>query len=108
VDLPRRDHGEERGVKTIHQAIVDFNGKSYIFYHNAKLPTGGEFRRSVAVEELHYKPDGSIRHAARRLPVRPPIRPRAASDIRIAVFRRTPISMGISFYDGYNSTPTGF
>jgi arabinoxylan arabinofuranohydrolase len=48
------------GVKTIHQAIVDFNGKSYIFYHNAKLPGGGEFRRSVAVEELHYGADGKI------------------------------------------------
>ncbi|HEU4775445.1 MAG TPA: glycoside hydrolase family 43 protein [Telluria sp.] len=48
------------GVKTIHQAIVDFNGKSYIFYHNAKLPGGAEFRRSVAVEELRYRRDGSI------------------------------------------------
>ena len=47
-------------VKTIHQAIIDFNGKSYIFYHNEKLPGGGEFRRSVAVEELHYNRDGSI------------------------------------------------
>ena len=47
-------------VNTIHQAIVDFNGKSYIFYHNGKLPTGGEFRRSVAVEELRYGPDGQI------------------------------------------------
>jgi arabinoxylan arabinofuranohydrolase len=49
------------GVKTIHQAIVHFNGRDYIFYHNAKLPGGGEFRRSVAVEELHYRADGSIR-----------------------------------------------
>ncbi len=47
-------------VNTIHQAIVEFNGKSYIFYHNGKLPTGGEFRRSVAVEELRYAPDGTI------------------------------------------------
>ncbi|MEX5746166.1 glycoside hydrolase family 43 protein [Massilia sp. X63] len=47
-------------VNTIHQAIVDFNGKSYIFYHNAKLPGGGEYRRSVAVEELRYGPDGKI------------------------------------------------
>ncbi len=53
---------KNEGVKTIHQAIVDFNGKSYIFYHNSKLPTGGEFRRSVAVEELHYNPDGTIAH----------------------------------------------
>ncbi|HEY8875949.1 MAG TPA: glycoside hydrolase family 43 protein [Roseateles sp.] len=45
---------------TIHQAIFDFNGKSYIAYHNAELPGGGEFRRSVAIEELHYRPDGTI------------------------------------------------
>jgi beta-xylosidase len=51
---------KNRKVKTIHQAIVDFNGKSYIFYHNAELPGGGEYRRSVAVEELHYNADGSI------------------------------------------------
>ncbi len=48
------------GVKTIHQAIIDFNNKSYIFYHNAALPGGGEFRRSVAVEELHYNTDGTM------------------------------------------------
>ncbi|MCV2369590.1 glycoside hydrolase family 43 protein [Roseateles oligotrophus] len=48
------------GVKTIHTSIIDFNGKSYIFYHNAKLPGGSEFRRSVAVEELHYRADGTI------------------------------------------------
>ena len=52
------------GVKTIHQAIIDFNGKSYIFYHNAKLKGGGEFRRSVAVEELQYEKDGRIKFAA--------------------------------------------
>ena len=51
---------KNEGVKTIHHAIVDFNGKSYIFYHNSKLPTGGEFRRSVAVEEFQYNSDGSI------------------------------------------------
>lgn len=47
-------------VKTIHQAIVEFNGKNYIFYHNAKLPGGGEYRRSVAVEEFAYNADGTI------------------------------------------------
>jgi hypothetical protein len=51
---------ENAGVKTIHQAIIDFNGKSYIFYHNAKLPGGGEYRRSVAVEEFQYGADGKI------------------------------------------------
>lgn len=47
-------------VKTIHHAIVDFNGKSYIFYHHDKLPSGGEYRRSAAVEELRYGPKGEI------------------------------------------------
>ena len=40
---------------------MDFNGKSYFFYHNAKLRTGGEYRRSVAVEEFQYLPDGAIK-----------------------------------------------
>ncbi|MGK5044408.1 hypothetical protein ACQ4WP_00730 [Janthinobacterium sp. GB4P2] len=31
-------------VKTIHQAIIEFNGKSYLFYHNDKLPGGGQFQ----------------------------------------------------------------
>jgi beta-xylosidase len=47
-------------TKTIHQAFAEFNGKSYIFYHNDVLPGGSEFRRSVAVEEFHYRADGSI------------------------------------------------
>ena len=47
-------------TKTIHQAIVDFNGKSYIFYHNTDLPGGGEYRRTVAVEEFRYNADGTI------------------------------------------------
>jgi beta-xylosidase len=51
---------QNTNVKTIHHAIVDFNGKSYIFYHNGKLPGGGEFRRSAAVEELQYGPDGKV------------------------------------------------
>ena len=32
----------------------------YFFYHTGALPTGGSYRRSVCVEELHYNPDGSI------------------------------------------------
>jgi arabinoxylan arabinofuranohydrolase len=45
---------------TIHQAIFDFNGRSYIAYHNAELPGGGEYRRSVAIEEFSYRSDGTI------------------------------------------------
>jgi len=52
----------ERNTKTptIHQAFFDFNGKSYVAYHNAELPGGGEYRRSVAVEEFAYRADGTI------------------------------------------------
>lgn len=45
---------------TIHQAFFEFNGKSYVAYHNAELPGGGEYRRSVAVEEFSYGADGTI------------------------------------------------
>jgi arabinoxylan arabinofuranohydrolase len=48
------------GVNTIHHAVFDFNGKSYVAYHNGMLPGGGEFRRSVAIEELRYWPDGTV------------------------------------------------
>lgn len=52
----------ERNVKTktIHQAFFDFNGRSYVAYHNAELAGGGEFRRSLAVEEFSYRADGTI------------------------------------------------
>lgn len=47
-------------TKTTHQAFFEFNGRSYVAYHNAELPGGGEFRRSVAVEEFSYRADGTI------------------------------------------------
>jgi beta-xylosidase len=46
---------------TNHQALVDFKGKSYIFYHNNGLPGGGDFKRSTNVDRLYYEKDGSIR-----------------------------------------------
>lgn len=45
---------------TSHVGVVDFKGKSYIFYHNGKLPGGGGFQRSVAVESFTYGTDGTI------------------------------------------------
>lgn len=47
-------------TKTIHHAFFEFNGRNYVAYHNAELPGGGEFRRSVAVEEFAYRADGTI------------------------------------------------
>lgn len=53
---------------TNHQAIQEFKGKWYFFYHNGvlqhtnpKLVTcGGSHNRSVCFEELEYNADGSI------------------------------------------------
>lgn len=47
-------------TKTIHQAFFEFNGRSYVAYHNAELPGGGEYRRSVAIEEFSYRADGTL------------------------------------------------
>ena len=45
---------------TNHCGVADFNGHSYFFYHTGKLPKGGGFGRSVAVEEFKYNADGSF------------------------------------------------
>lgn len=45
---------------TNHPGVVDFNGKSYFFYHTGNLPRGGGFARSVAVEQFEYNADGSF------------------------------------------------
>lgn len=45
---------------TTHPGIVDFKGKSYFFYHNGALPTGGSYRRSICIDYMQYNPDGTI------------------------------------------------
>jgi hypothetical protein len=45
---------------TNHPGIIDFEGRSYFFYHNGALPGGSGFTRSVAVEEFTYNADGTI------------------------------------------------
>ena len=45
---------------TNHCGVADFKGHSYFFYHTGKLPRGGGFGRSVAIEEFHYNADGSF------------------------------------------------
>ncbi len=49
------------GTTTIHPALFDFNGQTYLAYHNADLPGGGNYRRSVALDQVLFNPDGSIR-----------------------------------------------
>ena len=45
---------------TNHCGVADFKGHSFFFYHTGKLPQGGGFGRSVAVEEFKYNADGSF------------------------------------------------
>lgn len=46
--------------QTNHEAILQFKNKWYFVYHNGSLPTGGNFRRSVCIDTLHYNADGTI------------------------------------------------
>ncbi|SNR70073.1 Glycosyl hydrolases family 43 [Lutibacter flavus] len=46
---------------TNHQAIIEFKGQPYFFYHNGSIqPNGGSFRRSVCIDKLHYNEDGTM------------------------------------------------
>ena len=45
---------------TNHCGVADYKGHSYFFYHTGKLPGGGGFGRSVAVEEFKYNDDGGF------------------------------------------------
>lgn len=45
---------------SVHPAMLDYKGNSYFYYHNAALPGGGDFNRSVCIEQFEYNPDGSI------------------------------------------------
>ncbi len=50
---------------TNHQAIINFKGQDYMFYHNAAAPTGGPYRRSVCVDKLEYDEAGLIKKLVR-------------------------------------------
>lgn len=51
---------QDTGSFTNHCGVVDYKGNSYFFYHTGKLPGGGGFGRSVAVEQFSYNDDGSF------------------------------------------------
>jgi len=46
--------------ETSQGSIVEFNGKWYLFYHNAKLSRGNGALRSVCVAEVSFNADGAI------------------------------------------------
>jgi hypothetical protein len=45
---------------TNHGGIIDFKGRSYLFYHTGLLPGGGSYGRSTAIEEFTYNEDGTV------------------------------------------------
>lgn len=51
---------QETGAFTNHVGVADYKGNSYLFYHTGKLPGGGGFGRSVAVERFEYNADGTF------------------------------------------------
>ena len=51
---------QDTGSFTNHCGVTDYKGNSYFFYHTGKLPGGGGFGRSVAVEQFSYNPDGTF------------------------------------------------
>ena len=48
-------------ISTNHQAVIEHEGKTWLFFHDNLLPGGGSHRRSIAVAPLGYEADGSIR-----------------------------------------------
>lgn len=45
---------------TTHHSIVEFEGKWYMFYHDASLSGGVDHKRSVKFTEIFYNADGTI------------------------------------------------
>ena len=50
---------------TIHPAMFDFNGQTYLAYHSADLPGGGNYRRSVSLDRVYFNKDGTIKPIVR-------------------------------------------
>ena len=45
---------------TTHHSIVEFNGQWYLFYHDCVPSNGITHLRSLKVQRLYYRPDGTI------------------------------------------------
>lgn len=57
---------------TNHAGVAQFNGQWYMVYHNANAPGGGNFRRSVAVDLLHFNADGTMQRVTQTTTGPPP------------------------------------
>jgi len=57
--------GAAKNSFTIHPGVIDFKGRTFLFYHNGTLDRDGQkgqsLRRSVCVDEIFFNDDGTIR-----------------------------------------------
>ena len=51
----------EYGYQCIHPGVIDYNGKSYLFYLNQILPGGDGSNRCVCVKEFEYDEDNLVK-----------------------------------------------
>jgi hypothetical protein len=64
---------------TSHPGIVEFDRQWYLVYHTADAKGGGHFRRSVAVDTLHWDDDEKPPRILEVKPTRAPIPPQVRS-----------------------------
>lgn len=50
----------ESGCWTVHHSILDWQGQSYLFYHDRDLSPGFDKNRSIRADKLFFNADGSI------------------------------------------------
>ena len=50
----------ESGCWTVHQSILDWQGQSYLFYHDQDLSPAFDKNRSIRADKLFFNADGSI------------------------------------------------
>lgn len=50
----------ESGCWTVHHSILDWQGQSYLFYHDKDLSPGFDKNRAIRADKLFFNPDGTI------------------------------------------------
>ena len=51
---------QKGGAFTNHPGLIDYKGKTWLFYHNGALKGGGGFTRSVCADEIKFSANGTI------------------------------------------------
>ena len=91
----------ESGCWTVHHSILDWQGQTYLFYHDKDLSPGFDKNRAIRADKLFFNPDGSIQK------VKPTLRGvglvKAKSEIQIDRFSaKSPEGVAITFLDDTN------